>query len=206
MTFKEAPRFPEDISFGGVGGPGWKTDVVTVGSGHEKRNALWSKMRHRYEVSHAVKTEDHFKKVRAHFLIMNGRQHSFRYKDPADFRCAIDEGRVSGLTTTTFQLVKRYGIDSETVDREIKKPLASGFVLKNSGSTLTLTTDYTLDATTGIVTTVVPRTAANLTWSGTFDVPVRYDIDELRAQVVNRNLSSGLLLVWESIPLVEVRP
>ncbi len=40
MAFIET-RFPDDISYGAAGGPGYQTDVVTVNSGAEQRNAAW---------------------------------------------------------------------------------------------------------------------------------------------------------------------
>lgn len=46
-----------------------------------------------------------------------------------------------------------------------------------------------------------PQIAEALTWSGEFDVPCRFDTDELRAEIVGR----GPILRWDSIPIVEVR-
>jgi uncharacterized protein (TIGR02217 family) len=204
MAFREI-QFPPDISFGGIGGPGFKTDVVSVLSGHEKRNARWSEMRHSYEVSHAVKTEAHFKAIRAFFMSVGGKRDGFRFKDWADYRTSLTEGVVDGITTTTFQLQKQYVSGDVTTLRDITKPIASGFVLQDSGVTLTLSTDYSFSTVTGVLTTVVPRTASNLKWSGQFDVPCRFDVDELHAQVVNRNPTTGLLLAWESIPIIEIR-
>lgn len=202
MSFFESPRFPERIGFGAVGGPEFATDIVTVESGREKRNARWSYPRHAWDVSHGVRTQTDFDTLRAHFLSCAGRAHGFRFKDFSDFQATVAQGFVSGLTSTTFQLVKRYTSGAQTRDRLIRKPIASGFALYNSGVLLTLTTDYTLAAATGIVTTTAPRTAGNLTWSGEFDVPMRYDTDALRGEVVSRN-GAGLLYAWSSIPLVE---
>lgn len=205
MAFLESPRMPKEISFGAIGGPGFRTTVVTIGSGVEKRNAEWSKTRYSYDVSQAIKTESDFALVRNHFYAVGGKRDGFRFKDYADFQVATGEGVVLGITTTTFQLQKKYVFGSVTSLRDIKKPIASGFVLHNSGTPLTITTDYTLDATTGRITTTIPRTASNLTWTGEFDVPVRFDVDELKGQIVNRKPNGEYLMAWDSIPLVEVR-
>lgn len=204
MAFREV-QFPTKISFGAIGGPGFNTDVVTVRSGHEKRNANWSEMRHAWEVSQALKTEPDFKAIRAFFLSVRGRHVGFRFKDWADYLATISEGVVEGIDTTHFQLQKQYVSSDVTTLREITKPIASGFVLKASGVTLTLTSDYTLSTTTGIVTTTAPRTASTLTWSGSFDVPARFNVDELRASIVNRKPNGDLLLAWDSIPILETR-
>lgn len=204
MAFREV-QFPRCIRFGVIGGPGFSTDVVTVLSGQEKRNANWSKMRHAWECAYAVKSQTDFEAVRAFFLSVQGRKDGFRFRDWADYTVSEAQGVVAGLTSTTFQLRKQYVSGDVTTLRDIQKPIAQGLVLRDLGTPLVLTTDYTLDATTGIVTTTAPRTAGNLTWSGEFDVPARFDVDELRATIVNRNTESGLLLEWTSVPIVEIR-
>lgn len=203
MAFYESPRFPERIAYGAQGGPEWSTSVVVTISGREHRLSSWMYPRHRWDVSQGIKTQADFETLRAHFLSVRGRLHGWRFKDWADYQCPIAAGVVSGITGTTFQLVKRYTSGAQTMDRKIVKPLAAGFVLKDSGTTLTLTTDYAIDTTTGIVTTTTTRTAANLTWSGEFDLPMRYDTDRLEGRIVARN-ASGLLHEWASIPIVEL--
>ena len=49
-------RFPEDISYGAIGGPEYSTNVVFTTNGKEYRNinSLSSKMR--YNISYEVKT------------------------------------------------------------------------------------------------------------------------------------------------------
>jgi uncharacterized protein (TIGR02217 family) len=206
MAFIESPRFPENISYGAVGGPEFKTEISVAISGREERNGAWAYPRHSWDVSQGINGAADYAALRAFFLIARGRQNSWRFKDWTDFQAAHTgngKGVALGLTTTTFQLVKRYTSGSLTQDRLIRKPIAAGFELKDTGVTLTLTTDYTLDATTGIVTTTVPRTAANLTWSGEFDTPMRFDTDKLDGRVVSRNGQDGLLTEWSAIPIVE---
>ena len=206
MAFIESPRFPDRIAYGAAGGPEFKTEISVPISGREERNSAWAYPRHSWDVSHGINGQADYDALRAFFLIAKGRANSWRFKDWSDYQAAHTgdgKGVALGLTTTTFQLVKRYTSGSTTQDRLIRKPIAAGFELKDTGVTLTLTTDYTLDATTGIVTTVVPRTAANLTWSGEFDVPMRFDTDKLDGRIVSRNAQKGLLYEWSAIPIVE---
>ncbi|RYE16938.1 MAG: TIGR02217 family protein, partial [Sphingobacteriaceae bacterium] len=49
QSFKEI-RFPEDISYGSSGGPGYSTDIITVNSGAEQRNINWNQARSKYNV------------------------------------------------------------------------------------------------------------------------------------------------------------
>ncbi|WP_316150427.1 DUF2460 domain-containing protein [Cupriavidus sp. BIC8F] len=51
-----------------------------------------------------------------------------------------------------------------------------------------------------------PQPSDVLAWSGQFDVPVRFDTDDMKMQIVDRNGPSGDLLVdWGSIQLIEIR-
>lgn len=208
MAFIESPRFPERIAYGAQGGPSFSTTVVAAASGRESTNQNWAYPRHEWDVSQGVNSQADFEALRAFFLAVGkGRKNGWRFKDWADFTAAhsgAEAGVVSGLTSTTFQLVKRYTSGSQTQDRLITKPIAAGFELKDSGTTLTLTTDYTLNTVTGVVTTTAPRTAANLTWAGEFDVPMRFDTDRLQARIVSRNPAAGLIHEWDAINIVEI--
>lgn len=207
MAFYETPRFPARISFGVTGGPGFYTQIAESVAAFEQRNGARIYPRHKWDLSSVPSQLGDWEVIRAFFMTVRGRLHGFRFKDWADFECShsgVDIGVVSGLTSTTFQLVKRYVSGSQYLDRPITKPLASPFELKDSGVTLALSADYTLDTTTGVVTTTIPRTAANLTWAGEFDVPVRFDTDDLRPTIVARN-GQGLVTDWAGIPIKEIR-
>src|SRR4051812_16530219 len=105
MAFKNS-RFPPKISFGAVGGPAFKTEVVPVNSGVESRNQVWEVELGRWEVGHNAREPDDYGPLQAHFRIMRGRAHSFPFKDWTDFSCTT--GVFVLLTSTTFQCYKRY--------------------------------------------------------------------------------------------------
>src|SRR5437764_12025657 len=115
--FHEA-RFPLDISLRGSGGPERKTDIVTLGSGREQRNARWAHSRRRYDAGYGVKTLAALSSVVAFFEERRGRLHGFRWRDRLDHSSAAPEAAITPLdqaigtghgTQTTFQLVKTYG-------------------------------------------------------------------------------------------------
>lgn len=202
MAFLETPRFPERIAFGAVGGPMFRTEIAVSLSGRESRNGAWAYPRHAWDVSQGVKTADDFATLRAFFMIARGRQHAWRFKDWTDFSATHSDGRATGITSTTFQLVKRYTSGSSTQDRVVKKPKHSTAIeVKVSG----VVTAHTLDTATGIVTIVSAPSAANVTWAGEFDVPMRFDTDKLDGRIVTRQADGGgLLHEWDSIPVIEV--
>lgn len=200
MAFYESPRFPERISYGATGGPEFSTEVVRMTTGAEARNRLQAYPRQRWDVSQGVNGQADFEALRAFFLAMGGRQHGWRFKDWTDYTCTHAQGVVTGITSTTFQLVKRYSIGSLSQDRIIRKPVTGTVEIKVSG----VTTAATVNTVTGVVTIASAPAAANVTWSGEFDCPMRFDTDRLQSSVVARNLSKGLLHRWEAIPIVEV--
>ncbi len=51
-------RFPTAIAFGASGGPERRTDIVTLGSGHEERNSRWADSRRRYNAGYGVRSLD----------------------------------------------------------------------------------------------------------------------------------------------------
>lgn len=107
-AFLELPRFPELISFSAVCGPEFNTDVVVVNSGAEFRNQNWEQARRRYDVAHAVRLPAQYNPLKAFFHAVGGRALGFRFKDWTDFQASSTEGRFLKLTSTTFQLLKRY--------------------------------------------------------------------------------------------------
>lgn len=201
MAFLETPRFPDRIAYGAVGGPMFRTEVAVSGSGLETRDGKWAYPRHAWDVSQGINTPADFATLRAFFMIARGRQHAWRYKDWTDYAATHSDGYVVAITSTTFQLMKRYTSGSSTQARPIYKPLHGGsIVIKVSGTD----TAHTLDTATGIVTIGSAPSAGNVTWAGEFDVPMRFDTDKLDGRIVSRNPSTGLLHQWDAIPIIEV--
>jgi uncharacterized protein (TIGR02217 family) len=194
MAFLETPRFPETVSFGVTGGPEFLTDVVIVNSGHEYRNQVRSLELNRWDVAHAARLPEHWAPLKKFFRNAAGRANGFRFKDWADYEVESGEGVFTLLTATTFQMWKRYTSGSTSYDRKIQKPV-SGTVTVTGGS------GVTVDYTTGIVTV---SSGTPTSWVGEFDVPARFDTDQMRGTIIDRS-GNDYVIGWESIPVVEIR-
>lgn len=194
--------FPPKTSFGAVGGPGFMTNIASMASGAESRNQEWEFERAEYEVSHAAKLPAQYKPLQAFFRLVGGRAYSFRFKDWTDFECAEGEGFFidSDGSPVGQQMVKRYTFGGFTIDRKITKP-KRGTISING--TLGSPADGGLDYSTGII--YGGSLGSPATWSGEFDVHCRFDTDVMRAESINRNPEDGIIVTWQSIPLVEVR-
>ena len=192
MAFYEV-QFPSAISFGAQGGPAYKTDVVVVSSGAETRNVTWAQARRRYNVAFAARLPTASDAVKAFFHNMQGSAHGFRFKDWTDYSATASEGKFTLLTATTFQAYKRYTSGSQTNDRIIQKGIATWSITGGSG--------VSVNYNTGIVTVSSGTPTA---WAGQFDVPCRFDTDELTGTIIDKS-GAEFITGWDSIPIVEIR-
>ncbi|ABL68387.1 DUF2460 domain-containing protein [Paracoccus denitrificans] len=207
MAFHEI-RFPDNISRGARGGPRRMTQVVELSSGDEERNASWANSRRVYDVSYGIRNADQLAEVVSFFEARNGRLYGFRFKDwsdykscspmqvshPADMALGVGDG-----TRTEFQLRKFYISGSQSWTRIITKPVADTVRVAVNG--VEQLSGWTVDTTTGVVTFANPPAAGQQVRAGfQFDVPVRFDTDQLDLILDIERLGS-----IPSIPLIEVR-
>jgi uncharacterized protein (TIGR02217 family) len=203
--------FPLDIALGSAGGPERRTDVVTLGSAREERNARWAHSRRRYNAGYGIKSFEALSQVVAFFEERRGRLYGFRWRDRLDHSSAAPGAAVTpndqaiGVgdgVTATFQLVKSYGAVHAPYARPIVKPVAGSVRVAVDGIEAGEGSDFTCDAATGIVTFLPvhePGLGAAVTAGFLFDVPVRFDTDYLEV-----DLSAFAAGVIPNIPLIEV--
>lgn len=189
MAFIET-RFPDDISVGASGGAGFQTDVITVNSGFEQRNAAWADARCAFDVAHGVMTQAQLDTLIAFFRVMKGKANGFRFKDWSDYTVGSGEGIFTAIDATHFQMWRRYTTAGNNSDREITKPVSGTLAI--TGGTVA-----SVDYTTGIVTMTTGTPTA---WTGEFDIPARFDIDQMKASIIHYNAFS-----WGQILVVEIR-
>lgn len=198
MSFHEV-SFPEDLSEGSIGGPEFKTEVVVLASGHEKRNQNWTYERERWQVAYGVKTVADLQALLTFFKARRGRLHGFRFKNPDDFTATLETLGTGDGSTTEFQLVKTYSSGGETHTREITKPV-SGTVDVFLDSVQQSESEVSVDTTTGIVTfSAAPSSGEVVTATFEFDVPVRFDTDHLPINLTTYLARSA------DVPLIEIR-
>ena len=171
--------FPDTVAKGATGGPTFLTDVVSLGSGEEQRNICWEQAKCKFNIGTGIRTRAQMATVVSHFRVVMGRAYSFPFKDWSDYD-ATDQQMVS-ISTTVYQLVKRYNLGSGQHIRTITKPKSGTVVVKVNGSVVT---PASIDPLTGSVT-FSSQPAATPTASFEFYVPVRFDMDHLPIQVEN---------------------
>lgn len=209
MSFHEV-RFPANLSFGSVGGPERRTDVVTLASGFEERNTPWSDSRRRYDAGLGLRSLDDIEALIAFFEARRGQLHGFRWKDWSDFKsCKPSEkvgndDQVIGIgdgQTRSFQLVKNYRSGSEVYRRPIRKPVAGTVRAAVQNEEQFEAVHFQVDLTTGVITfDRPPLDKVEVTAGFEFDVPVRFDTDRIQTSVAS--FQAGEV---PSVPVVELR-
>ena len=192
-------RFPEDISFGSTGGPGYSTDVVTMKNGSEQRNINFTQPKCKYNVALGVKTAKQMAAVIEFFHARKGRAFGFRYKDWTDYRAKgqlIDTGDGA---KNKMQLIKTYESGGFTTIRRIRKPVAD--TVQVYFDDVEAPHGWTVDTKSGVITfDTPPKKGVRVSCDFEFDVPVRFDTDQMD---VNINVAD--YFDWNTIPLVELR-
>jgi uncharacterized protein (TIGR02217 family) len=211
MNFHEI-RFPESISLGATGGPERRTDIVSLGSGFEQRNARWAASRRRFDAGYGVKAVDELHEIIVFFEERRGRLYGFRWKDWSDFKSCpplaapspLDQHLGEGSAQcAAFALRKRYGSAYAPYDRSIAKPVCGTVLVAVDGDIQTEGADYVVDYASGFVTFQAgrtPVTGAAVTAGFEFDTPVRFDTDQLTISL--DGYRSGRI---PKIPIVELR-
>jgi uncharacterized protein (TIGR02217 family) len=206
MSFHEA-RLPARLAFGSTGGVERRTEVVTLGSGHERRSTPWAAGRRRYLIGANLRSLDDMATLTAFFEARRGRLYGFRFRDFADFKsCApggsvgagdqvLDEGDGARVT---FALRKTYGEGGEAWSRVISKPVEGSVRVAINGVE---TSAFEVDVATGVVTLEVSPPAGAVVSAGfEFDTPVRFDTD--RIEVTLESFEAGRMA---ALPLIEIR-
>jgi len=209
MDFHEV-RFPASLSFGSVGGPERRTDIVTLANGFEERNTPWAHSRRRYDAGLGMRSLDDVEKLIAFFEARHGQMHGFRWKDWSDFKSGPASGDISFRDQVialgdghqlVFGLAKTYQSGAFSYLRPIAKPVAGSVRIGIEQDEMQEGVDYEVDETTGLVSFVhAPAETMKITAGFEFDVPVRFDTDRIQTSVAS--FQAGTV---PNVPVVEVR-
>lgn len=209
MNFHEV-RFPANLSFGSVGGPERRTDVVTLANGYEERNTPWAHARRRYDAGVGMRSLDDVETLIAFFEARRGQLYGFRWKDWSDYKSSrasaapefgdqvIGQGDGAQLQ---FQLSKTYRSGPYSYVRPITKPVAGSVRVGLAQDEMREGVDYEVDSTTGQIRFAhPPAEGVSVTAGFEFDVPVRFDTDRIQTSVAS--FQAGDV---PTVPVVELR-
>lgn len=203
--------FPTDIALGSLTGPRRKTEIVNLASGYEQRNTRWKHSRRMYNAGYGMKHIADLYRVVEFFEERRGRLQGFRFRDPLDHKSSSPDLLVSHFDQTIgtgdgvqskFPLCKSYGTGASPYLRRIHKPVASTVVISVDAVIQNADVHYQVDPVIGEITFLpgsIPELGNQITAGFVFDVPVRFDTDEISVNL--EAFESGQI---PSIPLIEI--
>lgn len=209
MAFHEI-RFPANLSFGSVGGPERRTEIVTLTNGFEERNTPWAHSRRRYDAGVGLRSLNDVETLIAFFEARAGQLHGFRWKDWSDYKSCPPlatpgpEDQLIGTgdgVTTVFRLQKTYVSGLQSYTRPILKPVLGTVLVAIAEDPKVEGLEFTVSAETGEVTFALPPDLGTRITAGfEFDVPVRFDTDSIQTSVAS--FQAGDV---PTVPVVEIR-
>lgn len=182
--------------------PEFSTTVAVTASGHERRNALWSDARLRFDVGPGIRSDEELGTLIAFFRARHGPATGFRLRDPFDFSSNGMTGAptmtdqplgVGDGATASFALVKHYGEQARTITR----PEAGSIRISIDGVAVN---GWTHAGQGRIVFDAAPADGADIRAGFRFDVPVRFAEDRLDVSGVNFAAGEA-----PSVALIEIR-
>ncbi len=209
MSFHEI-RFPASLSFGSVGGPERRTDIVTLANGFEERNTPWAHSRRRYDAGFGLRSLDDVETLIAFFEARQGQLIGFRWKDWSDYKSSAPSEDVDASDqligigdeiSDVFQLTKSYRSGATIYSRPIRKPVQGSVRLAVAGVPQQEGIDYEVNHETGQVTLKhPPDLGAEVRTGFEFDVPVRFDTDAIMTAISSFQAGEA-----PNVPIVEIR-
>lgn len=192
MSFLETPRMPVTISQGAVFRYEWRRLRAQTVGGHLSHVIIWDDPLLYADVQWDQRDLDELHDdAWSWYVAVASGDYGFRVKDWGDYKsCSpldtpspTDEIIGTGTgALATFQLAKAYSAGAASYSRTIRKPVTGTVRVAVAGVEKTITTQWTLDSTTGIVTFTVgniPTAGQAVTAGYEYDVPMRIESDSV---------------------------
>jgi uncharacterized protein (TIGR02217 family) len=202
-------RLPINLEKGSGFGPSFKNVIQEAISGNEQRFAQWTQCRGVGDLSYAILESDDplgdYRAVLAMFRAHYGKLLPFRFRDWSDYTATDELFGIGDGVETDFQLTMTYDPSAILLGtpgtvlyvRDISLVVGTPTIEVEGTPLVGSPAPFTISSS-GLVSFTSPPTG-ELTWTGTFDVPVRFDTDQLPVIMKEQNLAS-----IRSIPIKEV--
>ncbi len=179
----DAVRLPEDVERGANGGPAWRTIVQTLSSGNEQRIQEWQEQRGAWQIGYGITTLALLQAVVDLFQAQKGRAFAFLFKDWSDFAGTAEATvpTVGDAVETDFQMTRNY----DTAVRSYARPITQTIdaTVNVYIDTILQVSGFTLEAGGIIRFSSPPAGGEVITADFEFDVPVRFNQDNLNIDV-----------------------
>ena len=192
------------IDYGAVGGPAFKTDIVTSAAGFEKRRNYQAYPLGQWQLGERLVDEKTLEKLIAFYNGVKGPFQRFKYKDWGDYSADIPPftplepaayGYGEPIDASSFQLMKMYAALTDvtgkpliSTSKRIFHPSLVSAVIVDGVSIDTTTNPLVIDSETGVVTItgftgITPTSKIHAAFE--FYKPARFESPEFSATFEN---------------------
>lgn len=192
-------RLPTSVELGAVWRAKMQLEIVQNDGGFEDVNRRWEDFLREFEVGYPVSRRDSslLAQVTDAFLATGGGEYSFDFRDWRDHQVTDEPFAIGDGATTIFPLIKSHAFGTVTHVRRIFRPVSPITLKKNGVETSSgFTVDYNLGIVTFTAAPVGGGTPDSWSWSGEFNVPVRFDkvLSSEAATIHNEHLEKFTLV------------
>lgn len=195
-------RLPEDIERGASVGPMFQTSIVALSSGKEDANQDWQEDLIVADIAWGMMPdedmnnediENGFKRIFEFFVLRRGRHRGFLFRNPLDSVGDRELIRPNLAVPNTFQLTKTWEDEATSYTKRITRPVDASIVLFRNDVVIPRAGGNGLPAWQhvgkGVIQFADAVPSGTYTASFTYDVPMRFETDNLR--IVLENLKAG---------------
>lgn len=190
-------RLLDSVSYGTVYGEGFSTDLKIMRNKTESRNMQWSESRGTYTLVFNALLEEDRAKVMKVFRTCRGMGIGFRLKNWVDYKAKNETLGVMTDNTQSFQLKITSFAGGYTTIKTIRKPVVGRVKVYSNGNEVSAVVDYTK----GVIT-VTAAIGSTISWSGEYDIPVRFDNDDIQWSVDAK--TGDTFIMGTDVDLVEI--
>lgn len=195
-------RLPEDIERGASVGPMFSTSIVALSSGKEDANQDWKEDLIIADIAYglmpdegtsAEDIENGFKRILDFFLLRRGRHRGFLFRNPLDSVGKAEPIVAFPNVARTFQLSKTWRDAVTSYTKRITRPVNASIVLMKDGVVIPQAGGAGVPGWShvgqGKIVFAADVPAGTYTANYTYDVPMRFETDNLR--IVLEHLKAG---------------
>lgn len=183
---------------------------MTLANGFEERNTPWAHSRRRYDAGLGMRSLDDVEMLISFFEARMGQMYGFRWKDWSDFKSSVASAEPTYLdqliatgdgVASVFPLLRTYRSGDHEYARPISKPVLGTVRVGLDKDEMQEGVDFEININTGVVTFQHPPDVEVKVRAGfEFDVPVRFDTDQIQTSVASFQAGSV-----PNVPIIEVR-
>ena len=187
--------FPAEYSDRSQSGPAFEIVIIAGSSGIEEHLPQFISPKISFNVSMDIRTVDEMELFLNFFHARRGKLIGFRAKDLTDYAVENELIAVGNGILTQFQLIKTY---TDVAYGEVRKITKPAFPIQVKVGGIDISSTLVVDYTTGLIYFPSPP-SGNITWTGEFHIPVRFNTDEMDVTLEGAEVQS-----WGNIELVEI--